>query len=159
MDSWTFIVPGRPVGNEAKTSATVRKGRSTIRVHYTPEKTRNFYALVVMCAKAANLPMLDQVILDVAICIPCRVKKYKTMPDKWIEPRVRPDRDNIIKIIGDALQNILYLNDKDVLDGRTYYRFIPPDAQPYTEVTVRATGWIEHISLPEGYKYNGEWGT
>ena len=148
-DSWTFIVPGRPVGNQSKQSATVMKNGRPITIHYTPNKTRNFHALVTMCALAAQLPKLDYAIVDIAICIPCRVKRYKTRADEWLEPKVRPDRDNVAKIVGDALQGIAYLNDKNIQDGRTYYKYLPPDQQPYTEITIRETDWHHYIHNSE----------
>ena len=153
---WKFTVPGRPVGNKSTRFFNPKRGDgSPVMKHGQPvmvptkdKDSRNFHALVVICAQEANLPLLDYAIVDIAICLPCRLKRYKTKPDEWLEPRVRPDTDNVKKTCRDALQNIAYRNDKDVMDCRSYYRFLPPDHQSYTEITIRETHWRKHIYEP-----------
>ncbi len=168
MREYKFIIPGKPVGKQsARTFTPKRKDGTFVMKHgkplvvtTTPEKSRNFHAVAVQMAANAGIQLMEYAILEIVICIPCRLKKYKTKADVWLEPKVRPDRDNVKKIIQDSLQGIAYMNDKNTLDGRTVYEFLPPGSQPFTEVTVTETHWHKNVrhdkSLMEGSYVLGE---
>lgn len=113
----------------------------------TPPKTRNFEALVKMCATEAGVQMMKQCRVVIAVCIPAKVTPRKTMPDKIEEPRRRPDLDNVAKSIMDALNGIAYNDDKDVLDVMVFYQFLkPPATQLHTIVEIYEAKWEDHLA-------------
>lgn len=109
----------------------------------TPEKTRNFEALVKHAAFTAGVKPMGCCNMHIDVCIPMREQVFKTKPCRLLEPRKRPDLDNVVKSVCDALNGIAYRDDKDVLEMFVRYRFIPPDEAPRTEVEIHAMEWTE----------------
>jgi Holliday junction resolvase RusA-like endonuclease len=103
---------------------------------------------VKLAAQHAGVELVERVKVDIAICLPMNVKHFKTKPDVYSEPLVRPDRDNVSKSIGDALQGILVRDDKHILDGRSYYVWLRnPNAQPKTIITITEVDWKDYIEI------------
>lgn len=139
MKSYTFTIPGPPVGKqETQVFTGRRKDGSTFRMGVKPQKSRNYHARVVQFASEAGIELMPFVSLEVVVAMPMTVaKKRKTKPDVWKPPGVRPDCDNVKKIVKDALQGIAYKNDKQVIIEYCCYEWLEPDTQPCTRVTVR----------------------
>lgn len=148
MKTFTFIIPGRSVGKqETQVFTGKRKDGSAFRCGVKPEKSRNFHALVRDTASRADLPMMKYAKLRVVVALPYRVvKARKTMPDVWKAPGVRPDTDNVKKIVKDALQGISYVNDKNCIDDGSHYRWILPWEKPHTEVIITEISSAEYAS-------------
>lgn len=115
----SFSVPGEPVGKgRPRFVRTYRGGRAV-----TPEKTRWYEEVVRMeycwqCrAKFIDTDMLKMHI-DAYFGIPKSTskKKMKEMLEKNIRPTKKPDADNIIKAIADALNGVAYYDDKQIVD-------------------------------------------
>ena len=133
-----FIIPGQPVG----------KGRpkfSMVCGHvnaYTPTKTANYEALVKCCyqTQCNGIKFENKVPLDVRIVayfgIPSSVSKKKAnmMRQRLIRPMVKPDFDNIGKVVCDALNGIAYYDDAQIVDAqvRKFY-----DDEPRVVVTIQ----------------------
>lgn len=110
-----FTVPGVPV-SKARPRMT-RAGHA-----FTPEKTRNYEALVTMlAAEAMNgaSPVDDPIAMDIVAVFP----QPKSWP-KWkrklaeqglIAYTTRPDEDNIGKSISDAINGIVYVDDAQIV--------------------------------------------
>jgi len=99
---------------------------------YTPKKTKEFEEkfsqFVVLYMKQNQMKITDG---PVAI----NIVVYKKVPKSWskkkkeaalnkeIRPIVKPDNDNIEKIIWDSLENTLYTNDSVIVDNvcRKFY--------------------------------------
>lgn len=114
-----FSVPGEPVGKgRPRFVRTYRGGRAV-----TPEKTRCYEELVRMeycwqCrAKFIDTDILKMHI-DAYFSVPKSTskKKAKEMIEKKIRPAKKPDADNIIKAIADALNDVAYYDDKQIVD-------------------------------------------
>lgn len=120
----SFYVPGPPVG-KARPRVT--------RTHtYTPQGTKDYEALVRRSFVAPGyVPYDGAVILDLHIECPIpkstSKKNRKLMLDGSIRPIKKPDIDNIIKIIGDALNGVAYVDDKQIVAVRSekYYSETP----------------------------------
>lgn len=112
-----FIVLGNPVG----------KGRPkfTKTGHaFTPKDTVNYETLVHMeyLSQCGNVKFPDDAMLDM------RIKAYYSIPQSKskkkkelmragvIRPTKKPDMDNCIKIIADALNKIAYHDDTQIVD-------------------------------------------
>ena len=133
-----FTVPGPPQG-KARPRTVRRKNGSTHT--YTPENTVLYENLIVTEYERRNgsLRFPDGEMLDMRIMayytIPASAskKKKKQMADGEIRPTKKPDSDNIVKVVADALNKIAYHDDSQIVDCqvRKFY-----STQPRIEVTI-----------------------
>ena len=113
MMALEFVVDVTPQGKQ--------RARSGNGHHYTPQKTREYESLIALHSKqamiAANLePLTGAVRVHIVAKMP--------MPKSWSQKKrremnhlpavVKPDTDNIAKSICDAMNGIVYLDDKQV---------------------------------------------
>jgi Holliday junction resolvase RusA-like endonuclease len=113
-----FTVPGTPVGKGRPKFA--RRGNFV--ATYTPEKTANYENLVKLYAnKAMNgaIPYTEAVSVSALITVfpPLSWSKKKRLQalSKEIHPTTKPDLDNVIKGIFDAMNGIVYQDDKQIV--------------------------------------------
>lgn len=113
----SFTIPGKPVGKGRPRFA--RRGNFV--QTYTPEKTASYEKLVKMLAMQEmgdNKPTLDPVYVNILvfICPPVSWSKKKRIQayNDALLPCVKPDTDNVIKLILDAMNGIVYNDDKQV---------------------------------------------
>lgn len=132
-----FIVLGEPQGKERP--RVVLGGKHT----YTPKKTADYTNRVIWAAldemSAARLKVSEKAIeLDVTAyksISPSWSKKNKERARNGFYPTFRkPDLDNIIKLIKDALNGICYADDKQVIRITADWRY---SNSPRIEVCVR----------------------
>jgi len=121
-----FSVPGAPV---SKARPRVTKAGHA----FTPKKTRNYEALVKMCAAQAmkgKRPTDGPVAMEIVAVFPRPV----TWP-KWkqqladigeIAHTKKPDEDNIGKSVSDALNGVVYLDDAQVVRKEVVKKFECP---------------------------------
>lgn len=119
-DQISFVVPGTPVGKGrprfARQGAFVRT--------FTPEKTASYENLVKLAAAEA---MGSRPVINGAVCV--GIHLFITPPSSWsqkkqreavsgrgIFPTTKPDVDNVIKGIFDAMNEIVWKDDKQVVD-------------------------------------------
>lgn len=132
-----FTIPGQPIGKGRPKTSTVC-GHVSI---YTPAKTVNYESLVKYGyqSQCRGVRFEKKVPLDVRVIayfrIPSSVSKKKAemMRKHLIRPVVKPDFDNIGKIVCDALNGIAYYDDAQVVDAqvRKFY-----DDDPRVVVTI-----------------------
>lgn len=111
-----FIVPGEPRG---KGRPRFTKSGSV----YTDNKTKQYEFLVQLLAKQGMQGALPYegtcaVTIDAYFPIPKRTsyKKALAMGKGEIDPPVKPDADNIAKIILDGMNGIVFADDKQVTE-------------------------------------------
>jgi len=104
-----FTVPGPPVP-KARPRVTVT-GRGT----FTPKKTKDYQELVAMAAMVAYKKSTEPFPwpLDAGYRVDC-VFYFKGIPTK--------DLDNLAKSIFDALEGVLYTNDRQIMEAHLYKR-------------------------------------
>ena len=114
-----FEVMGTPV---AKGRPRVTKWGA-----YTPEKTVNYENLVqfsYLQEHKDKKPMEDYLKVEVAFYMPIPKstnKKNRSLMIGWkLRPDKKPDIDNMIKSITDALNGICYVDDKQVVEIHAY---------------------------------------
>ena len=132
-----FTIPGQPVGKGRPKFSTVCGHVST----YTPEKTANYETLVkyMYQSQCWAIRFDKKVPLDMRIMayfkIPASTskKQAKMMRKHLIRPVVKPDYDNVGKVICDALNGIAYYDYAQVVDAqvRKFY-----DDNPRVVVTI-----------------------
>jgi len=110
----TFSIPGPPQG---KGRPKFGKG-----IVYTPVKTVTYEKLIQYFAYQA---MKGKDILDCPVSANLNI--YMPIPKSWslkkntlamngdIRPTIKPDIDNIIKVVFDAINKIVWMDDKQVV--------------------------------------------
>ena len=116
---FTFIVEGKP---QSKLRPRVVTNKYTGKKHgYTPEKTVKYEDLIRWSYKAAGGQYLGEKLLEVEIKayypIPKSTSKKQRLAieEGGIRPQTKPDCDNIIKGVLDALNGVAYYDDKQVV--------------------------------------------
>jgi Holliday junction resolvase RusA-like endonuclease len=133
-----FIVEGKPQG---KARARTVRNKYTGKVHsFTPEKTANYEDLLRWNYKAAGGVYYAEKTLQVDI------KAFYPIPKSFskarrndaikgdVSPTTKPDCDNIIKVVLDALNGVAYYDDKQVVSVscNKYYA-----ERGYTEIEIK----------------------
>lgn len=117
MKTYRFTVPGPPFGKQSVRHT--KSGHS-----FTPTETRVYMAKVRLCLKTQcpDIPCLTGGI-RLHVCayypIPKSTPKWKrqAMLASQIEATVKPDDDNIRKIIADPMSGIAWIDDKQITKG------------------------------------------
>ncbi len=111
----SLTIPGKPLGKQRP--RVLKSG-----ITYTPKKTVNYETLVRMlyiekytCAKPFTGPVCMLIRAYYQIPKSASKKRKKAMREQNILPTIRPDVDNIIKIIADALNGLAYDDDKQIV--------------------------------------------
>jgi Holliday junction resolvase RusA-like endonuclease len=134
----SFYVPGKPVGKGRARSAPLMRGGAAvigrggrpIVIHHTPEKTVNFENLIAyhgqqamngqaLCAGPLHLNLL----IDIDVPASWSQKKRQKALDGALLPTKKPDCSNIIKAIEDALNQVVYVDDVQIVRGAWEKRY------------------------------------
>lgn len=114
-----FIVEGKPQG---KGRARTVRNKYTGKVHsFTPERTANYEELIRWSYKASGgeFHFDKALIVDILAFYPIpkgfNKAKKKSATDGILRPTAKPDCDNIIKVVLDALNGVAYYDDKQVV--------------------------------------------
>ena len=128
----TFKVHGTPVG----------KGRPRISTRggfvrsYTPEKTRDWECHVSDVAHGAMLnagavPTYDavHVVIDAYYPVPASYSKKKRAAciNGEVKPMSKPDIDNVVKALLDAMNKVVYVDDKQVVNVQATKHYTDQD--------------------------------
>ena len=115
----TYIVYGEPVGKGRPRFARRGKFTST----YTPQKTKTYEDEIRMMAKAAmgsseplDTPITVAIYIRVGIPASYSKQKRKDALAGIIKPMKKPDLDNVAKCFLDSMNEIVYLDDKQVVN-------------------------------------------
>jgi Holliday junction resolvase RusA-like endonuclease len=68
-----------------------------------------------------------------------KIMAYRSRPKSKrteVYAATKPDYDNIEKLLGDALEGILWVNDARIVDGRCIKFYAPPEAPGWIEIEV-----------------------
>ena len=113
-----FMVYGEPVGKGRPRFAKRGNFVST----YTPQKTKTYEDEIRMMARAAmgsseplDTPVTVAIYIRVGIPASYSKQKRKDALAGTIKPTKKPDLDNIAKAFLDAMNEIVYLDDKQVV--------------------------------------------
>lgn len=113
-----FIVNGMPQG---KSRARTVRNKYTSKVHsFTPEKTQNYEDLIRWAYKEAGGKYFGEqpLRIDITAYFPIPQSFSKTKRKQALigvlKPTKKPDCDNILKVVLDALNGVAYHDDKQV---------------------------------------------
>lgn len=119
MTQVCFTIPGEPQG---KARPRVVRAQNGMSLTYTPDKTVAYEELVRIRFRAAaqRLRFSDDAQIGIQITAWYSIPKSKSKKVKagmlagQISPTKKPDCDNIVKIICDALNGIAYKDDQQI---------------------------------------------
>ena len=114
-----FTVYGEPIGKGRPRFARRGNFVST----YSPQKTKTYEDEIRMMAKAAmgsseplETPVTVAIYIRVGIPASFSKQKRKDAIEGILKPTKKPDADNILKCFLDAMNGIVYLDDKQVVN-------------------------------------------
>ena len=114
-----YTVYGEPVGKGRPRFARRGNFVST----YTPQKTKSYEDEIRMMAKAAmgaseplETPITVAIYIRVGIPTSFSKQKRKDALSGIIRPTKKPDLDNVAKCVLDSMNEIVYLDDKQVVN-------------------------------------------
>lgn len=139
----SFTIPGDPQGKDRP-----RLNHNT-KVVYTPTNTKNYEEAVawIYRSKYGSAMFAKDTALDLRIRAFYRIPESDSMKKKrlkqlgLIRPLIKPDWDNVGKVVSDALNKIAFHDDAQIVDAqvRKFYSF-----RPRVEVKIKEVGEIEN---------------
>lgn len=138
MSAISFYVPGKPVGKGRARSAplmrngapVIGKGGRPVVIHHTPEKTVQFENLIAYHGSQAMQgkplyegPMKLTLLIDFDVPKSWSQKKREAALAGVIRPTKKPDCSNIIKACEDALNQVVYVDDVQIVCGNFDKRY------------------------------------
>lgn len=122
-----LTIPGKPMGKQRH--RTTKSGHT-----FTPQKTVNYETRIQEAFRAEypdHVPFTGRVWMSLDIYCPIPVstsnRKRAQMLENDILPTKKPDIDNVIKLVADALNGIAYADDKQIvgLEANKWYSDAP----------------------------------
>jgi len=131
-----FVIPGR-VGGKGRPRATIRAGHAAV---YTPAKTASMEQMVrgFGAAAMAGAPLFDGALhLSVVVSLERPVSWSKRKRAENPLPTGKPDLDNVVKLIGDSLNGIIWRDDSQIASLHIARRFVESGGES-VEIFVQA---------------------
>ena len=136
MSMIRFTVPGKPVGKGRPRAA--KRGQH-IQL-YTPKTTATYESTIALAASQAmaGRPLIDgpaEVLMTMVLAVPASWSKRKQADALagQLMPTTKPDMDNVVKAIFDAVNGIVWTDDVQVVGLRVRKTY---GATPGVHVTV-----------------------
>ena len=140
MKTINFTIPSIPVAQPRQRHRVITSGGKAFATNYTPSKhpVTDFKASCKMSAAMAYCgPPLDcPITMDVVFVFPRPANVRKKDGTGRLPHTGKPDRDNVMKSLQDALEGILFRNDSLIYDGRVTKFKAAADEQPHVEVVI-----------------------
>ena len=124
-----FTIPGQPVGKGRPRASRTNIG---IRMH-TPAKTVHYEARIAFAAQQAMMaaevpgtlagPVAVQMVISYQIPASWSRKAQERAEQMLTAPCVKPDIDNVAKVIGDACNGIIWRDDVQIVDLHAVKRY------------------------------------
>jgi len=127
----SLTIPGPPIGKQR--ARVTRTGHA-----YTPAKTVNYEALVkqTFAAKYPDfVPLSGPVVVGLWILLmPSKETARKIKKGIKVYPTIKPDIDNVFKIIADALSGLAFVDDKQIVESDLSKHYAD---RPMVEVVIK----------------------
>lgn len=125
----SLTVYGHPVPKARARTVRTRSGKT---VSFTPKETESWEnSIRNQALKARPGQLLDgPLVLEATFFL----LRPKSRPKKDKYPDRKPDLDNLVKSVKDALEGIVYTNDSRIVDEVVRKRYDDP---PRVEITIR----------------------
>lgn len=136
-ERFTIMVGGKPIGKKAPTftgkGVRMRSGRL---IHAVPNTAAKSYQKSIAWAAKAMMVHHKIAQFDGPVRLLITVVVAKAKSNKMSHPMIKPDWDNVSKIVGDGLNKVAYKDDVQVVEAHVYKRF----GEPKLIVTVECVG-------------------
>lgn len=124
----SFTVVGQPVP-KARAIVTDKRNKQGKKITFTPKRTQYAEADFIRQAAihAPKIPLSGPICLDVTFYMPIPKSwpewKKEAAREYKIRPISTPDRDNLLKLVQDAMNKVFWKDDAQVVEGQTakYY--------------------------------------
>lgn len=141
VDELRFTVTGEPVGKGRARSVTRQsKARGTFIAHITPQKTVDYEGAVAAAAREAmgflplfTGPLMLELRIYCGVAASWSKKRREQALAGEILPTKKPDADNVLKAVKDAMNAVVYSDDVQVTDVHMRKRF---SDRPRVEVII-----------------------
>ena len=139
MEQLVFEVPGKPRG-KGRPRASVVAGRARM---YTPAETASYENKILLCyqQRHSGKRFLAPVSLEVEayFSVPRSYTKKRAAlcAQNALRPTCKPDMDNIVKAVADALNGVAYADDSGIVELHISKRYGSPE-----RLVVRLSGEI-----------------
>lgn len=143
MRELRFKIPGVPVAQPRQRHAARRIGNKTIVTNYTAKSdpVNAFKATAKLVSSQANKgsqPIAGPVAVEVDFVFPRPLAMvWKTKPMPRVRHWKKPDADNLLKSLFDAINSIVWHDDAQVSETTARKWIASGDEQPAVYVTVR----------------------
>jgi Holliday junction resolvase RusA-like endonuclease len=137
--SLNFFVIGDPIGKKAPTfvgkGVRMRSGRL---IHAVPNtKAKAFQKSIAWQARVAMSEQhVEPLKGDVKLTIYVFLRRAES--NKMSRPRIKPDWDNVCKLVGDALNKVAYKDDVQVVEAHVHKTFALPGNEVGLRIVVEA---------------------
>lgn len=134
MTTWDLVIPGRPgVKGNSKQIRKTRAGRLFVASN-NKDKANENHARASVREQWKGPPLADALRVDVcfSFAVP-KSRARRTRAGDWYAQR--PDRDNLHKMVADAMSGIVYLDDSQIVAGAVEKRWADIDAT-HVHITV-----------------------
>lgn len=136
-----FTVPALPKAQPRQRHRIISAGGRTFAQNYTPTKdpVNAFKATVRMAAEEAyqGAPLAGPLRVDLVFVFPRqKAKVWKSRPMPRYPHTGKPDRDNLMKSLQDALNGLVWTDDAIICAGDTQKWHAAGDEQPHVEVRI-----------------------
>lgn len=139
MERVMLVIPGKPKGKERP-----RYSRKSGRM-YTPSTTLQYEALIKVLYRKKYGPQM----FPKGVPLDIRIKSFIQVPESdslstrakklsgEIRPTIKPDWDNIGKVVADALNKVAYHDDAQIVDSQTRKFY---SENPRVEILIQIAG-------------------
>lgn len=118
---YEFSIPGAPIPKGRARSRIVAKGGASFARHYTPAKTR--VAEATLAARVMQFcppwPLSGPIELSVEFMLPIppswSKRKRSAALHGELQHTSRPDLDNLLKLLKDALNGLFWIDDRQIV--------------------------------------------
>ena len=105
-----FTVYGNPVPKARARTVRLKNGMTTT---FTPGKTADWESMIrLQTLEHKPDKLLDQALAIKAVFV---LQRPKSVPKKRQYPETKPDLDNLLKSLTDAMEGIIYTNDSRIV--------------------------------------------
>lgn len=137
-----FTVPAIPVAQPRQRHRVIHSGGRAFAHNYTPKNdpVNAFKAAVQMAAAQIHhgAPLAGPIEMALTFVMPRpKAMLWKSKPMPRVHDVRKPDRDNLMKSVQDALNGLLFVDDSQICDGPVRKFIAAGDEPPHVEIEIR----------------------
>ena len=131
-----IVIKGKPKGKGRPRFKVMKQGKKTIAWAYTDSNTKKYEGEIKTELKKLYPSPIDNpvlVIMEAIFPVPQKFLKTKDLDPDELFNTAKPDIDNIIKIVFDAMNEVVVQDDSQIVGVMAYKKF---GLEPRLEVSI-----------------------